>query len=187
MFARSPSELNLPLMESRQALDHHFASGHPDAMRAAFELHGSLVHSLCRRTVNEHLAKDITQEVFIAAWKNRDRYDPTKGALAGWLVGICRHKLIDMLRRESRHVTAEPVEAVDARSISVTNLADRMLLDDALATLPDRARNMVQLAFLHDLTHEQIAEQTSTPLGTVKSDIRRGLERLRHHLERQDG
>ena len=57
------------------------------------------------------------------------------------------------------------------------------LVTEALATLPERPRHIVQLAFFDDLTHEQIAEQTSVPLGTVKSDIRRGLERLRREME----
>ena len=64
-----------------------------------------------------------------------------------------------------------------------TDLALRMLLTEALQHLPERARQMVELAFFEDLTHTEIAERTNQPLGTVKSDIRRGLERLRRNLE----
>jgi RNA polymerase sigma-70 factor (ECF subfamily) len=64
-------------------------------------------------------------------------------------------------------------------------MADRLLLADAMAGLPDRAKKVIQLAFFEDLPHPEIAERTALPLGTVKSDIRRGLQRMRRHLERE--
>jgi RNA polymerase sigma-70 factor (ECF subfamily) len=66
---------------------------------------------------------------------------------------------------------------------AVVAAAERMLMAEAIATLPERAQEMVRLAFFEDLTHAQISERCSVPLGTVKSDIRRSLGRLRRHLE----
>lgn len=163
-----------------------FVVGDDDALRHAYDAHGSLVYSLCRRTVGPEAALDVTQEVFIAAWKARDRFDPEKGTLAGWLVAIAKNKVLDSLRRRQLHLIGderEPaVEAVGPDLVSAT--ADRMLIASALTQLTPRARQVVELAYLHDLTHEQIAARTALPLGTVKSDIRRGLDRLRRHLER---
>ena len=75
--------------------------------------------------------------------------------------------------------TAQVVALAD----QVRALSSRLQVAEALATLPERPRRIMKLAFYDDLTHEQIAEQTDVPLGTVKSDIRRGLARLRHYLE----
>ena len=134
-------------------------------------------------------AADITQEVFLAAWKARDRFDPSRGPLAAWLVGITKNKIVDAYRKDGRQVPeahdadGSRVERVPEDRAPIDHLADKLLVTEALTTLPDRARQIVQLAFYEDLTHEQIAEQTNVPLGTVKSDIRRGLARLRRYLE----
>ena len=73
------------------------------------------------------------------------------------------------------------------KEAEVDNLADRLLLATALGELPERSRQMMELAFYEDLTHGEIAGRTGVPLGTVKSDIRRALERLRRGLGRDDG
>lgn len=164
-----------------------FAQGEADALRHAYERHGALIHTLCARTVGHDAAADVTQEVFIAAWKSRASFDPDRGALAGWLVGVARFKVIAHLRSGARvpepraadNNTADPIQHVDA-------IADQLLINDALATLPERMRVVVAKAFFEDMTHEQIAHSTGLPIGTVKSDIRRGLQRLRVLLEAND-
>jgi len=167
-----------------------FRAGADDALRTVYDLHGTLVHSFCRRTLGAEAA-DVTQEVFLEAWRNRHRYDPARGSLAGWLLGIARFRAIDALRAGGRRPdlvaeTPDAPGAVGPDEDTVSRLAERMLVADALAQLPDRARLAVQLAFYEDLTHTEIAERCGVPLGTVKSDIRRGLERLRRHLESFD-
>ena len=83
-----------------------FASGEDTGLKMAYDEYGSLVYSLCRRSVDDATAADITQEVFIAAWRNRHRFDPERGGLAPWLTGICRNKIIDHFR-----ATAEKIDA----------------------------------------------------------------------------
>jgi len=169
------------------ALEASFASGDELALKQAYDAYGSFVYSLCRRSVDEAAAADITQEVFIAAWKNRHRYDANRGGLGPWLSGITRNKVIDHFRsvsREDRRVdkvknTPQPAEPTQQRLEEVTL---RMLLADAIDELPERARNVISMAFFEDLTHVEIAARTGIPLGTVKSDIRRSLDRLRHGL-----
>ena len=128
---------------------------------------------------------DVTQEVFISAWRNRHRFDPARGTLVGWLVSITKNRIIDNLRAERRHSERrdglDPAELVARDRIDV--IAEKMIVADALRSLPDRARRVVMLHYFDDLTHRQIAERLSMPLGTVKSDIRRSLIQLRSQLE----
>ncbi|MCP3857304.1 MAG: sigma-70 family RNA polymerase sigma factor [Actinomycetia bacterium] len=162
-----------------------FARGGDSALRAAYDAHGSLVYSFCRRALDDDRAKDVTQEVFVSAWRARERFDPSKGSLAAWLMGIAKNRLIDNIRSEQRHADRRaPSEPEDVPTESdVDRVGDRMLVAEALSSLPDRARTVIELAYLDGMTHSQIAEHTSQPLGTIKSDIRRGLARLRHQLE----
>ncbi|HKY14636.1 MAG TPA: sigma-70 family RNA polymerase sigma factor [Microthrixaceae bacterium] len=172
--------------DADESLEGRFRSGDESAMEAVYRQHGSLVYSLCRRTLGPERAEDTTQEVFFAAWKSRERYDPESGALAGWLVGIARFKIIDLYRVEQRNPLApEAAQAVDVgvESAGVEEMAQRMVIAEALGSLSERSRRLVEHAFFDDLTHGQIAERYGMPLGTVKSDIRRGLQRLRNHLE----
>ncbi len=162
-----------------------FAGGDEAALRQLYDAHGRLVHSYCRRVVGADQAADVTQEVFLAAWRSRERYDPTQGTITGWLMGIARFKSIDATRARARRpeISDDQTPEASVDETSADDLALRMLLTEALQHLPERARQMVELAFFEDLTHTEIAERTNQPLGTVKSDIRRGLERLRRNLE----
>lgn len=170
------------------AIEDAFRSGSEHGLAAAYDAHGALVHTLCARA-HPGAAADITQEVFLAAWKARDRFDPGRGPLAAWLVGIAKNKIVDAYRKDGRRVPevydgdGSRVDRVPDDRSPIDRLANKLLITEALATLPDRPRHIVELAFYQDLTHEQIAEQTDVPLGTVKSDIRRGLARLRRYLE----
>lgn len=167
-----------------------FVAGDEAALKAVYDHHQRLVHSFCRRTVGVDRAADVTQEVFLAAWRSRTRFDASAGSLTGWIMGIARFKAVDALRADSRRPSTaddELVADLTTTADRMDDLALRMLLADSLQQLPERARKMVELAFFDDMTHAEIAEWTGQPLGTVKSDIRRGLERLRRHLEGFDG
>lgn len=177
------------------ALDLAFASGRAD-LRAVYDAHASLVYGMCRKALGGTSADDVTQEVFVSAWRARSGFDPDRGTLSQWLAGITKRRIIDHLRSEGRHANRRADDdAIDQGAIragadsepQVERLANRMLAAEALRHLAERPRRVIELAYLHDLTHEQIAEQTGLPLGTIKSDIRRGLQRIRDHLEPNDG
>jgi RNA polymerase sigma-70 factor (ECF subfamily) len=173
--------------QTGEAVEQAFMAGRDDALRKAYDAYGRLVYTLCRRSLGAEAAADVTQEVFVAAWQARARFDPTRGSLAGWLVTIARNKVIDAIRAQARRPVAarEPDQADGATTATaVDSTADRLLVAEAMRELPDRAQRVIRLAFFDDLSHQEIAERTSLPLGTVKSDIRRGLERMRRHLER---
>lgn len=182
--------------QDERAVADAFAQGEERALRLAYDRWGALVYTYCRRSLRDaDRADDVTQETFVAAWRSRDRFDPERGSLPGWLVGIARFKVLDEHRRQGRRPVlvdgasasleqgGDDGSASEADEGAILQLADRLLLTDALARLPERPRQMIELAFFEDLTHPQIAERCGVPLGTVKSDIRRGLERLRRHLE----
>lgn len=185
----------VPRPDDDAALGIRFRDGDETALRQVYEAHGALVHSFCRRTLGAEAA-DVTQEVFLEAWRNRHRFDASRGTIPGWLLGIARFRVIDALRAAGRRpdLLADPGEQGEAAGAgsaagdadTVTRMAERMLVATALEQLPERARQAVHLAFYEELTHTEIAERCGVPLGTVKSDIRRGLERLRRHLESFD-
>jgi len=169
-----------------------FASGDAD-LRAVYDQHGSLIYSMCRKALGETAAAEVTQDVFVSAWQARHQFDPERGALGAWLVGITKRRIVDHVRREQRHSSRradgsneqqiDSLPADDRTEERVDRIAQRMEVAQALATLPERSREMIGLAYVHGLTHHEIAERTGIPLGTIKSDIRRGLLALRDRLE----
>lgn len=167
-------------------LEERFVAGDEAALKEIFDLHGSLVLNICRRSVGAD-AEDVVQQVFVAAWKGRASFDAEKGSLPGWLTGIAKFKAVDHLRAKGRRPQSADREVEDSASQSadVGRVADRMLLTHALAKLPEERRRVVALAFFEDFTHQEISEHLAMPLGTVKSHVRRGLEALRNTLGEQ--
>jgi len=173
-----------------------FAAGDEAALREAYDAHGGLVFAFCSRNLASRAdAEDATQQVFVAAWQGRDRFDAEKGSLPGWLLGIARHKVSDVVRASGRRdaLVERQASAVGTGATggavggavgdAPDTVLDRLVVARALAELPDEQRRALELAFYDDLTHTQIAQVLGLPLGTVKSHIRRGLGRLRASLE----
>lgn len=164
-----------------------FAAGEPWALAELYRRWSALVYTLAFRSLhNVSDAEDVTQKVFVDAWNGRLRYDPTRAPLASWLVGITRHAIADAHQGRQRiRQLQEQLAKADllADAGLEIDLADRLLIADEIARLEPDAQRVVRLAFYDDLTHTQISERLGLPLGTVKSHIRRSLDRMRIHLE----
>lgn len=167
------------------ALDLAFRAGHESALETAYRNWGSLVYTLALRSLGQvQDAEDVTQRVFISAWRRRETYDPDRARLPAWLVGITRREIADA--HQSRARTAAAPLDLDEREEHATDaveMTDRLLVADEIARLSPQAQRVIRLAFYDDLTHQQIGERLGMPLGTVKSLIRRSLERMRRSLE----
>ena len=166
-----------------------FADGHEWALEEAYRRWGALIYTVAlRSTGSSHDAEDVAQAVFVSAWRGRHRYTPDHSPLPAWLLGIARRRIADHWEsrsREQRRMEAagRASETEPAAEESVERVADRVLIADELARLDQPQRQIMELAFYNDFTHQQIAERLSLPLGTVKSHIRRSLLKLRSRLE----
>jgi RNA polymerase sigma-70 factor (ECF subfamily) len=168
-----------------------FAAGEEQALALAYERWAGQIHGMAVRAFGPGPdAEDVTQQTFVSAWTGRAGFRPDKGPLPAWLVGVCRHKIADTWARRDRQRREAEAAAADLRAgpppVTAgvdTTVADRVLVLEELDLLDQPQRGIIELAFFDDLTHAQIAERTGIPLGTVKSHIRRTLERLRRRLE----
>ncbi|MEU2117876.1 sigma-70 family RNA polymerase sigma factor [Streptomyces sp. NPDC016459] len=148
-----------------------------------------LVHTLAARALGDpREAEDVTQQVFLAAWRGRAGYHPERGPVPAWLVGITRRKIADALTARTRRLDlvaaagAALTPSPDTRE-GPEHVLDRLVVTRELARLPRVQRDVLTLAFFADLTQVQIADRTGMPLGTVKSHARRGLQRMRRSLD----
>ncbi len=166
-----------------------FRGGDEQALTSVYSSWGSLVYTLALRALGQvQDAEDVTQRVFILAWRRRETFDPSRGRLAAWLVGITRREIAEVLagRQRSMTVDREGLEEPVMEPVDPVELGSRLLIADEIGRLSPDAQRVVRLAFFDDLTHEQIAQRLGMPLGTVKSLIRRSLIRLRSRLEAID-
>lgn len=168
------------------ALAHAFAAGDHSALEELYRDVSALVYTMARRALGSTAdAEDVTQQTFISAWKGRERFDPDKGDLRGWVVGIAKRRIADALDSRARELRR--AEAAKEQVTDVTaDDADKVLLAYEVEALGDPRKTIVALAYYEGATHEQIAGRLDMPLGTVKSHLRRSLQELRHRWEVSD-
>jgi RNA polymerase sigma-70 factor (ECF subfamily) len=161
------------------------------AFRALYDRYGNLVYSAALRVVRDaQIAEDMVQEIFLRIWRKPESYVAQRGRFPTWLTSVTRNRAVDEIRargRRFRHETASPEEqerelpASDANDPALTaELSDqRRLILAALAQIPAEQREIIELAYFGGLTQQEIAERLKQPLGTVKTRIRLGMQKLR--------
>ena len=169
------------------ALIHDIALGHVAALEQFYDRHIQLVYNLVFRIVrNRADADEVVQALFLQVWRDASRYDPARGGPEAWLVTLARARAIDALRaarRRGEHLEARPSQDIaDPAPESVSQLAERQRVKGALDELAHVQRELLELAYYEGLTQSEIAARTGLPLGTVKTRMRTGLERLREVL-----
>ncbi|MFC6155614.1 sigma-70 family RNA polymerase sigma factor [Kribbella sp. NPDC058693] len=170
-----------------------FAEGREESLAHAYRRWSGLVFTLALRSLGDRAdAEDVTQQVFVSAWRGRATFDPASGQLGSWLTGITRHRIADRLAARGREHRSVEAAAGLAQAPAATerldeHTVDRVVLADELAKLEDPRRTILHLAFYEDQTYPEIAEQLALPLGTVKSHVRRGLLHLRDRLKEVKG
>lgn len=131
-------------------------------------------------------AEEMVQEVLLTVWRKAGQFDPARAQVSAWIYQIARNRQIDMLRKDRRPLPeelyhTEAYEPQGAEILAVEQEAEA--LKQALYRLNPQQREMIERAYMGELSHQEISSQTGLPLGTIKSRIRLGLERLRHELK----
>ncbi|MEW2288336.1 sigma-70 family RNA polymerase sigma factor [Streptomyces sp. NPDC047841] len=177
----------VPTASPEDDLADRFAAGDEAVMEAVYRRWAPLVLSLARQSLGDGAeAEDVTQTVFLAAWRGRHGYRPGRGPLPAWLVGITRRKIADALSARTRRTDAAAAAAREPdrtpEPYAQDDVLNRVDVTRELRRLPEAQRRVLCLTFYGDLTQTQIAHVTGWPLGTVKSHARRGLLRLGRSL-----
>ncbi|MBX9798724.1 MAG: sigma-70 family RNA polymerase sigma factor [Burkholderiaceae bacterium] len=170
-----------------------------DAFRQLYDATSSKLFGFALRIlVKRELAEEVLQESFVSIWNNAASYQAGLAAPMTWMTTIVRNKAFDTLRRidgameiDADHFDKEvmdALESVDPTPIEALQISDESkALARCFAKLESLHRQAIALAFYHDLSHSEVAEQLALPIGTVKTWVRRGLEKLRLCLTKLEG
>ena len=168
------------------------ADADADAFEVVYDRHIGAAYSLARRICGEgQAAEDSCQDAFLAVWRSAARYDARIGSVRSWLLTVVHHRSIDRVRRATRHRSgiagsdeaAALVASADDTELGALERVDRDEMAGLVASLPEEQRQAITLSFYSGYTNSEVARILGIPIGTVKSRMRRGLERLRRALE----
>lgn len=135
-------------------------------------------------------AEDVLQETYLAVWRTAGQYQPGRAPALIWLMAIVRHRAIEQLRQRRRRALETFAEPLDEEALQIPDPSQPQAVDhlahaiqECLRRLSAEQSRAIALAFFHGLSHEELAAHLRTPLGTVKSWVRRGLLQLKGCLE----
>jgi len=164
--------------------------GDESALEELYARYAGLIYTLALRIVGDpELAREVLQDTFLRSWHGREVYDPERGRVPWWIMGIARNRAIDLLLRSRSHQARlreqEPFArgAHEPRALGTQEtLLVRRAVTDALGGLSTVQREAIELAYYAGLTQAEIARELRQPLGTVKSRTREAMDRLRQTL-----
>lgn len=180
-----------------RALVERMAAGEERALGELYDRHGGMAYSLALAIVREGAdAEEVVADAFGQIWRNAAQYDPGRGSVAAWLATITRTRALDLVRARGRRARAvERAARTDADGLATPlgTVADqpdrgierqetRLLVARSLRELPEPQRRVIELAYFGGLTQTEIAAELREPLGTVKTRMRAGMEKLRGSL-----
>lgn len=193
MTAHPDFEGNAAVLEDAELIK-LIASGETRALEALYDRYSRVVFSFAVRIVSDpQLAEEVMQEVFFRVWQQAGAFSSTRGTLITWLLSITHNLSIDEVRKRNRRPQKADAEDPELLLSSVADLSTdveeeawlsgvRVAITGALAHLPREQREVIELAYFRGLTQREIAETLRTPLGTIKTRMRLGLQKLREQL-----
>jgi RNA polymerase sigma-70 factor (ECF subfamily) len=172
------------------------AAGDERAVASLYDRYGAVLYAVAYRVVGQRAdAEEVVLETFAQAWRDAPRFEPGRGSVAAWLTTIARSRALDVVRARARRDRIETSAAADAPggAPGMGGLASdpgreldhrerQRQVGEALATLSPAQRQAIELAFFEGLSHSEIAERLGEPLGTVKTRVRLGMQKLRERL-----
>lgn len=181
---------------SDDALMEAITERRPEALNEFYSRHGGRLKSVVANVVHEEgAADDVLQDILLQIWHEADHYSPKAGKLLGWIVTIARRRAIDRLRRKQAycrakeryqaHLNEQPATTPESHSFAgdISRSDLRQFLDRRLNVLPRQQREALELAFFAGMSHREIAAVTRAPLGTVKTRLELGLQKLTQSLK----
>jgi RNA polymerase sigma-70 factor (ECF subfamily) len=167
------------------------------AFEALYDRYGDLVYSVALRVVGDtHVAEDVAQDVFLRLWRRPEQFDLRRGKFVTWLLSVTRNRSIDerrshgrRLRHEALPPTTEEEDILpsgndrDDPALATVLSDERRAVRKALEVLPPEQKLAIHLAYFGGLTQQEIANQLGQPLGTVKTRIRLGMQKMRSALQ----
>jgi RNA polymerase sigma-70 factor (ECF subfamily) len=185
------SQTAAPDIPGLDALLLDVAAGSRNAFDTLYRATSSRLFGICLRVLPDRAeAEDVLQEVFATIWHKAHQFDPDRASPIAWLAMIARNKAIDRLRAQPARGSLAPIEFADdiadtgAGPLQNAVSADeRDRLEACMGRLEARRQSLIRAAFFEGCTYEELAQRIASPLGSVKSWIRRGLLQLRECLE----
>jgi RNA polymerase sigma-70 factor (ECF subfamily) len=171
-----------------EAILKRIAEGGASAVEDCLDKYGGLVWSIARkmlRDVNE--AEDAVQEIFVDIWKNASRFDETKASETTFIAMLARRRLIDRIRHSVRRLSPDSLDDVLLEPFTRADKEMQLSVEaeqaaEAMRNLRPEQQQVLRLSIVQGMSHQEIAEVTGMPLGTVKTHVRRGLLHVREIL-----
>ncbi|MPZ23351.1 MAG: sigma-70 family RNA polymerase sigma factor [Dehalococcoidia bacterium] len=168
------------------------------AFETLFQRYSDLVFSTCLRVLADPaLAEDMVQEIFIRVWRRPEAFDAERGKFVTWLLSVSRNRAVDEIRsrgRRRRHELGNVIAVEETPSgresenplASAELASEREAILEALSTLPAEQRTAIELAYFKGLTQQEIATSLKQPLGTIKTRVRLGMQKLRQFMHQRE-
>jgi len=171
-----------------QAILHRIAAGDRTAVQECLNKYGGLVWSIARKMLrNTDEAEDAVQEIFVDIWKNAGRFDESQASETTFVAMIARRRIIDRIRYSTRRISADSLDDVLLEPFTRSDQDLQMSVEaneaaEAMRKLRPEQQQVLRLSIIQGMSHQEIADATGMPLGTVKTHARRGLLQVREFM-----